>query len=148
MPVRLWAALVLVLFALLAPNRFMGTHYHRYLMWAFPTLHVLVAAGLGILARGASERAGPPLGRAIFNWTAAVFLGLGLLSTLRVASAYGSAAGDAYRREVAAADWIKRNLPRGVAMANVATSVEYLTGHHNLNLHGVTSPAFFGAHAS
>ena len=29
-------------------------------------------------------------------------------------------------------------------MANVATSVEYLTGHHNLNLHGVASPAFFG----
>jgi hypothetical protein len=29
-------------------------------------------------------------------------------------------------------------------MANLATSVEYLTGHRNLNLHGVTSPYFFG----
>ena len=29
-------------------------------------------------------------------------------------------------------------------MANVATSVEYLTGHRNLNLHGVMTPAFFG----
>jgi hypothetical protein len=29
-------------------------------------------------------------------------------------------------------------------MANLATSVEYLSGHRNLNLHGVTSPAFFG----
>jgi hypothetical protein len=33
-------------------------------------------------------------------------------------------------------------------MANLATSVEYLTGHRNMNLHGVTSPAFFGANAS
>ena len=32
-------------------------------------------------------------------------------------------------------------------MANLATSVEYLTGHRNLNLHGVTSPAFFGNRA-
>jgi hypothetical protein len=53
-------------------------------------------------------------------------------------------AGDVYRRDVGAADWIVRNLPRGVAMANLATSVEYLTGHRNLNLHGVTSPYFFG----
>ena len=43
--------------------------------------------------------------------------------------------------------WIARSLPRGVAMANVATSVEYLTGHRNVNLHGVTSPAFFGTRA-
>ena len=32
-------------------------------------------------------------------------------------------------------------LPPGAILANVATSVEYLTGHHNMNLHGVTSPA-------
>jgi hypothetical protein len=29
-------------------------------------------------------------------------------------------------------------------MLNLATSVEFLTGHRNLNLHGVTTPAFFG----
>jgi hypothetical protein len=33
-------------------------------------------------------------------------------------------------------------------MANIATSVEYLTGHRNLNLHGVTSPAFVGNRTS
>jgi hypothetical protein len=32
-------------------------------------------------------------------------------------------------------------------IANVATSVEDLTGHRSLNLHGVTSPAFFGTRA-
>jgi hypothetical protein len=53
-------------------------------------------------------------------------------------------AGEVYRRDVATAEWISRNLPRGVAIANVATSVEYLTGHRSMNLHGVTSPAFFG----
>ena len=42
------------------------------------------------------------------------------------------------------AEWIRANLPPGVAIANAATSVEYLTGHRNLNLHGVTSPAFVG----
>jgi hypothetical protein len=146
-PLRLWCGLVALLFALLTPNRFMGVHYHRYLMWAFPTLLVLMAVGWGRLAR-AAQRAGPGLDRALFAGGAAVFLGLGLLSTLRMASAYGGTAGDMYRRDVAAARWIARNLPRGVAMANIATSVEYLTGHRNLNLHGVTSPAFFGAHAS
>lgn len=146
-PLRLWAALVAVLFVLLAPNRFMGVHYQRYLMWAFPTLLALVAVGAGRLARGAA-RSDEGLERALFTATAAVFLGLGLLSTLRFAAFYGAAAGDVQRRDVAAAEWIRRNLPPGVAMANVATSVEYLTGHRNLNLHGVTSPAFFGAHAS
>jgi hypothetical protein len=52
--------------------------------------------------------------------------------------------GEVYRRDVAAARWIAANLPHGVAIANLATSVEYLTGHRNVNLHGVTSPAFFG----
>ena len=39
---------------------------------------------------------------------------------------------------------IGERLPPGVAIANAATSVEYLTGHANLNLHGVSSPAFVG----
>jgi hypothetical protein len=42
------------------------------------------------------------------------------------------------------AEWIRANLPPGVAIANAATSVEYLSGHRNVNLHGVTSPAFVG----
>ena len=50
---------------------------------------------------------------------------------------------------MAAARWILRsNIPPGTPIANLATSVEYLTGHRNLNLHGVTSPAFFGDHAA
>ncbi len=53
-------------------------------------------------------------------------------------------AGETWRREIPMADWIRANLPPGVAIANAATSVEYLTGHRNLNLHGVTSPAFVG----
>jgi hypothetical protein len=146
-PLRLWLAMVALLYAALAPNRFMGIQYQRYLMWAFPTLQVLVAVGLGDLARAAPR---PPsaAARGAFAAAAALFLGLGLLSTLRLASAYGSSAGDVYRRDVAVADWIRRSLPAGATIANAATSVEYLTGHRNVNLHGVTSPAFFGAHAS
>ena len=60
----------------------------------------------------------------------------------------GEFAGDVYRRDVATAHWIQRNLPPGTAMANLATSVEYLTGHRSLNLHGVTTPDFFGGHAA
>jgi hypothetical protein len=48
------------------------------------------------------------------------------------------------RRDVAAARWMRQNLPPDARIANLATSVEYLTGHHALNLHGVTSAAFFG----
>jgi hypothetical protein len=69
---------------------------------------------------------------------------LGALSTLRFAVIYGELAGEISRRDLAAAKWIRDNLPAGTAMANLATSVEYLTGHRSLNLHGVTSPPFFG----
>ena len=69
---------------------------------------------------------------------------LGLLATTRFAVTYGEHGGRRLSRDVEAAEWIVRNLPPGVAMANLATSVEYLTGHRNLNLHGVTSPYFFG----
>jgi hypothetical protein len=133
-PLRLWAATVVVLVVLLAPNTFMGVHFNRYLMWAFPTAHVLAAVGLGLVARD----------RSLFRACAAVAVALGLLSTLRFASLYGQMAGEVYRRDWAAAQWIVRNLPPGTALANVATSVEYITGHRSLNLHGVTSPQFFG----
>jgi hypothetical protein len=53
-------------------------------------------------------------------------------------------AGEMWRREIPMAAWIRASLPPGVAIANAATSVEYLSGHRNLNLHGVTSPAFVG----
>jgi hypothetical protein len=141
-PVRLWLVLVAVLFALVGPNVFAGVHFNRYLMWAFPGLLALTAAGLGIATSLAARD--PAVERRLFVCVACLFVGLGLLSTLRFASLYGQMAGEIYRREVPAAEWIKANLPPGAAMANVATSLEYLSGHRNLNLHGVTSPAFAG----
>jgi hypothetical protein len=133
-PLRLWAAIVALLVLLLAPNTFMGVHFNRYLMWAFPTVHVLAAVGLGLLATD----------RSLFRAGAAIAVALGLLSTLRFAALYGQMAGEVYRRDWAAAQWIVRNLPPGTAVANIATSIEYITGHRSLNLHGVTSPQFFG----
>jgi hypothetical protein len=53
-------------------------------------------------------------------------------------------AGHVYRREIPTAEWIRRNLPPGTPIANVTTSIEYLTGHKNVNFHGVTSPHFVG----
>jgi hypothetical protein len=143
-PLRLWLVATAVLFALVSPNMFLGIHFNRYILWAFPTLLAMVAAGAGVLARAAP---GGTRDRAIFNGMAALFLGLGFLSTLRFAALYGEMAGEIHRRDLAAARWISRSLPAGVAMANVATSVEYLTGHRNVNLHGVTSPAFLGTRA-
>ena len=142
-PLQLWAVLVALLFALVGPNVFMGVHFNRYLMWAFPGLLALTAVGLGVGTR-LLARDDESLDRRLFTAGTALFLGLGLLSTLRFANVFGQMAGEIYRREIPAAEWIRTNLPRGVAMANVATSVEYLTGHRNLNLHGVTTPAFFG----
>ena len=69
---------------------------------------------------------------------------LGALSTARFAAVYAELAGETWRREIPMAAFIRAELPQGVAIANAATSVEYLTGHRNLNLHGVTSPAFVG----
>jgi len=142
-PVRVWAAVTAVVSALVSANVFMGVHYNRYLMWAFPTVLVLAAAGMAeaahLLARGDAA-----LERALFRTGALLAVGLAALSTVRFAALYGETAGQVYRRDWAAARWILAELPPGVAIANVATSVEYLTGHRNLNLHGVTSPAFFG----
>jgi hypothetical protein len=77
-----------------------------------------------------------------------VFVLLGTLSAARFATVYADNAGDISRRDLAAAQWIRRSLPPGARIANLATSVEYLTGHHALNLHGVTSPAFYGHRTS
>lgn len=141
-----WLAMVAALFALVTPNVFLGAQFQRYLLWAFPGLLALAAAGLGHATTWAIRD--PRRERAAFRGVALVWVALGALSTLRFATLYGEFAGDVYRRDVAAARWIRRNLPAGTPMANLATSVEYLTGHRNLNLHGVTTPDFFGDHAA
>jgi len=142
-PLRLWLGLVGLVWALVAPSTFMGVHFNRYLMWAFPGLLALVAAGLGILTR-LLARDNEDLARQWFAGAAGLLVVLGALSTARFASLYAEMAGAIARRDVAAAAWIATHLPPGVAIANAATSIEYLTGHRSLNLHGVTSPAFFG----
>jgi hypothetical protein len=139
-PLLLWLSLVALLWVLLAPNMFLGSHFHRYLIWAFPTLHVLVAVGLGLVC----ARLDPGWRGAVWNAAALLLVGLAALSTLRFGVLYGELAGEVYRRDLAAARWVSANLPPGAHIANLATSVEYLTGHRNVNLHGITSPAFFG----
>ena len=141
--VRRWLLIVAVVWALVAPNVFMGVHFNRYLMWAFPGLLALAGAGVALLAK-VLARGDLEIERSLFRATAALCLLLGGLSAVRFAGLYAEAAGEVWRRDVSTAEWIVKNLPRGVAMANIATSVEFLTGHRNLNLHGVTSPAFFG----
>jgi hypothetical protein len=141
--VRLWLLVVAAVFALAGPNVFMGVHFNRYLMWAFPGLMALAAAGLAGLTRllaGDDEA----LERGLFRGAATLALVLGLLSTARFAAVYAELAGETWRREIPMASFIRDRLPAGVAIANVATSIEYLTGHRNLNPHGVTSPGFAG----
>lgn len=142
-PLQIWMLALVALFLLLAPNMFLGAHFNRYIMWAFPTVHVLTAVGLGQASR-LIARDDLALEASLFRAAALVLAALGALSTLRFAVIYGDLAGEISRRDLAAAQWIRNNLPSGVAIANLATSVEYLTGHRSLNLHGVTAPAFFG----
>jgi hypothetical protein len=142
-PARLWTAIAVGVCLLVAPNLFMGVHYNRYLLWAVPGLLVLFSGGVDQLANGLA-RGDAALSRKLFAVAAAVALAGGGLSTLRFGVAYGELGGSIWVRDVALADWIRQNLPRGARIANVATSVEYLTGHHNLNLHGVTSAEFIG----
>jgi len=146
-PARLWLGITALVFALTGPNVFMGVHFNRYLMWAFPGLLAFAAAGLGCLTRLVA-REDAPLERGLFRAGAALVLLLGLLSTVRFAAVYSELAGETWRREIPMAAFIRDQLPRGVAIANAATSVEYLTGHRNLSLHGVTSPGFTGGRTS
>lgn len=141
--VRVWAVAAAATCAAVVPNTFMGVHFNRYLLWCFPSLLALAAIGLGLLTR----RLAPPEGdreRAVFLCFAGLFVGLGLLSTVRFAAVYGDMAGEIARRDLPAAEWIRHNLPPGATIANLASGVEYLTGHRAVNLHGVTSAAFFG----
>jgi hypothetical protein len=146
-PTRLWALTLALVAALDMPNVFLGVHFNRYLLWAFPALLVLVAVGLADLTRLVA-RDDEARERRLFAWAAAFLLVVQGLSTLRFAALYGEAAGAIARRDVAAARWIAATLPPGAAIASAATSVEYLTGHRNMNLHGVTSPAFFGGRSA
>lgn len=138
-----WVAIVAVVVVFVSPTVYMGVQYNRYLVWAFPAVHVFVGLGLGAAARHVARDDGA-LARRLFTTGAGLVLLFGALSTARFAALYGDQAGDVYRRDVAAAQWISRHLPPGATIANLATSVEYLTGHRSLNLHGVTSPSFFG----
>jgi hypothetical protein len=138
-----WLAAVGAVFLVVGPTTFAGVHFNRYLIWAFPGLLAFTAAGLGAATRLAA-REDERLERALFRVTAGLLVVLGVMSTARFASHYGAAAGSLWRRDVAMARWIRTNLPPGVAIANVATSIEYLTGHHSLNLHGVMSAEFAG----
>ena len=140
---RVWLAVLAVVFALTTPNVFMGVHFNRYLLWAFPGLLAFAAAGLGVATR-LLARDDDALEASLFRAGAGVFLLLGLLSTVRFAALDSEMAGETWRREIPMADFIRDHLPTGVGIANAATSVEYLTGHRNLNLHGVTSAAFVG----
>lgn len=142
-----WCAALLMVALLDVPSVFLGVHFNRYILWTFPSLLVLVAVGTGQLARllGAGDKA---IEARSFAAIAALLLALGAVSTLRFAAFYGEMAGEIARRDVAMALRIRATLPPGVPIANAATSVEYLTGHRNLNLHGVTSPAFFGGRSA
>src|SRR4029079_10989477 len=102
-----------------------GVLYNVYLLGPSPPVHALAAVGLGILVR-LIARGDAALQRSLFRATAGVAVLMGLLATTRFALTCEAMAGDVSRRDVGAADWIVRNLPRGVAMANLATSVEYL----------------------
>jgi hypothetical protein len=144
---RSWLVVVGLVFALTGPNVFMGVHFNRYLMWAFPGLLAFAAAGLGTATR-LLAREDEALERGLFRAGAGLFVLLAALSTARFAAVYAEMAGETWTREVPMAAWIRANLPPGAAIANAATSVEYLTGHRNLNLHGVTSPAFLGNRTS
>jgi 4-amino-4-deoxy-L-arabinose transferase-like glycosyltransferase len=142
-PTWAWLGVVGVLFALVGPNLFMGVHFNRYLMWAFPGLLALTAAGLGVFTR-ALCRDDEAFERSVFRAVAAVFVLLGLLSTVRFAAVYGHMAGATWRREAKTAEWIARELPKGVPIVSFATSLEYLSGHRNLNPFGVMSADFLG----
>jgi hypothetical protein len=146
-PSRTFVASILLVGLLAGANTFMGVHHNRYLLWTFPILLVLTAVGLSRLTRLLAP-ADPRLERALFRAGALLFLVLGFLSTVHFAAAYGAAAGEIARRELPMAEWIRANLPADAIVANAATSVDYLTGRRGLNLHGVTSPAFFGGRAA
>jgi hypothetical protein len=141
LPLRAWCVLAAGVCVFITPSIFMGVHFNRYILWTFPPLLVLCAVGIGRtsawLARGDTD-----LDWRVFRAAAAVAILFGALATARVAVFYGNSGGKVWLRDVATANWIRKNLPHGVTIANTSTAIEFLTGHRNMNLHGVTSPFF------
>ena len=113
-PVRIWLALIAVMFALVGPNLFMGVHFNRYLIWAFPGLLAFVAVGLGVATR-LLARDDDGLERALFRVVAGVFVVLGLLSTVRFGAVYAEMAAGTWRREIPTAEWIRQKPSRGAS---------------------------------
>ena len=138
-PLRAWLLTVAAVFLATGPSLFMGSQFHRYLLWAFPGLIVLAVAGLATATASGESR-----GRALFAAAGGLWLGLGALSTLFFVSLYAHQAGAIAAREVPTAEWIAGTLPPGTPIANVATNLEYLSGHRNVSLHGVTHAGFTG----
>jgi hypothetical protein len=141
-----WLVMVAAVFALMSPNTYMGVHFNRYLMWAFPGLLVLTAVGIGAAARLASAR--PDAARSLFRAGASLAGLLACLSTARFATLYGEGAGRVYLQEVATAEWISRSLPAEARLASLVTSIEYLTGRRGFSLNGIANPALAGNRAS
>ena len=75
-PACAWLGVVGVVFALTGPNVFMGVHFNRYLMRAFPGLLAFAAAGLGSLTQLVA-REDQRLERRLFGAGAGLMLLLG-----------------------------------------------------------------------
>ena len=113
-PARLWLALVALVFALTGPNVFMGVHFNRYLMWAFPGLLAFAAAGLGVADaprwRATTRRSSADLFRAGGGARAPA---RPALSTAHFAAVYAELAGETWRREIPMAAFIRDGASAG-----------------------------------
>ena len=105
---RIWLAPVALVFALAGPNVFMGVHFNRYLMWAFPGLLAFAAAGLGAATRLVARDDARARARRSSAAAAGLFVAARRCSRRRASPPSTRRwRGETWRREVPMAAWIR-----------------------------------------
>ena len=133
--------LLLLGLVLAAPTLFSGVQYHRYIMWVYPIFIIYIVLGLHKFS-GLFHKMPGMSSNDVFWGVTIFFLLFSLVSTIWFGVEYGRNAERCYYREIAAGQWIDRNLPEDAKVGASMASIEYYSRRYLIHLSGVCDRRF------
>ncbi|MEW6687129.1 MAG: hypothetical protein AB1393_13150 [Candidatus Edwardsbacteria bacterium] len=122
---------------------FTWIQYQRYLMWIYPIFIIHLVCGVALLAE--------LFDKSLRVERTTTFWGIGgffiiyfLIATVWFTIEYGRGAGSCYFREMAMAEWIKKNLPADIKIGALAGGTEYLTDTYLVQISSICFQDFQG----